>query len=448
MCDGSCGGRSSGGGARADAAERLGEMEDPLAVPRLITALKKDPQIEVRTSAARALRCIGDQSAVEPLLDVLRYSVDFESKWEDCDGYLTCSAINALGAFDNAVVVRPLLALLENDTFRFAWENISDALSNITDPDSFSLFLNALKENKNPRARKVAACQLCEIGDSRAIKPLLDAYTGDESDEVRATSYHALYDFYSVQAVHVLSEILKNDESEDIRKLAAVVIANQNSLDAVEALASALENDKAPKVRRTVADILGGIGQRRSVPALIKALQNDSNDSVRSAAAFALGIIGDARAMEPLLDAFAGDNASRVRVFAEGALHNAIDETAMQIYLRKVKDGKDARIRRFSVEMLGVIIASLPPSDRIVADFESGHGDSCKKALTAIGDSLLHDADAEVRRAAAESLEDIGNPETVKVLKSAMEKDKDAGVREAVRYALESIIEEQNNKKK
>lgn len=55
---------------REEAAQRLGQLGDPRAVPPLIQALR-DEEDEVVEKAAEALGQIGSPEAVEPLLDVL-----------------------------------------------------------------------------------------------------------------------------------------------------------------------------------------------------------------------------------------------------------------------------------------------------------------------------------------------------------------------------------------
>lgn len=56
---------------REEAAERLGQLRDPRAVPALVQALR-DSEDEVVEKAAESLGQIGHPSALEPLLEVFR----------------------------------------------------------------------------------------------------------------------------------------------------------------------------------------------------------------------------------------------------------------------------------------------------------------------------------------------------------------------------------------
>lgn len=56
---------------RAEAARALGVLDNPQAVPELITALRTDPDADTSIAAAHSLGLLGDHRAVDPLLAVL-----------------------------------------------------------------------------------------------------------------------------------------------------------------------------------------------------------------------------------------------------------------------------------------------------------------------------------------------------------------------------------------
>jgi len=120
---------------RREAAQALGELADPGAVPALLDALK-DPNWMVQRNAARALGDIGDSRALEPLRSLMWNSDPYVQvevgrslvKIGDADGfdvlftilrrqgqYGRTSAAAALGELGDPIAARALLAVLSED---------------------------------------------------------------------------------------------------------------------------------------------------------------------------------------------------------------------------------------------------------------------------------------------------------------------------------------------
>lgn len=123
---------------REKAADYLGELGDPYAVPALIEALG-DP--EISWIAAESLGKIGDTKAVGPLIGVL----SSDEKW------LRRRAAEALGKFRDPIAVEPIIRLLSD---------------------------------KKHDVREVSARALGEIGDERAV-PALQGIVNDPDLKVR-----------------------------------------------------------------------------------------------------------------------------------------------------------------------------------------------------------------------------------------------------------------------
>ena len=83
---------------REIAAEQLGKIGDPYAVPFLIEALKDDESV-VRENACLALGRIGDKSVIQPLIKALK----------DKQGYVRKNAANALGMLKDPSTVEALV---------------------------------------------------------------------------------------------------------------------------------------------------------------------------------------------------------------------------------------------------------------------------------------------------------------------------------------------------
>ena len=244
-------------------------------VDDLILDLKYGTEV-VRNDAARILGEIGDQRAVDPLIDALE---DENEIW----------------------IIRELAAM---------------ALGEIGDPKAIDPLIDALND-ENPYVRGTAAEALGEIGDPKAIDPLIDALN-DEQHFVRSGAAEALGEISDQRAVDPLIEALKDDDW-DIQLWAASSLVKLGKTDYLDLVLLALEDEK-DHIRFNAAEALGWIGDPRAVDPLIEVLWDEDEDSfVRKNVALALGEIGDPRAINPLIDALK-DEESLVRTAAAEAL--------------------------------------------------------------------------------------------------------------------------------
>lgn len=159
------------------AAEALGVLREPAAVPALISALTGDRYSGVRWKAAEALARIGPP-AVGPLIQALGHQDD-DARWK---------AAIALGEIGDPRAIAPLLALLEDDD-RFVQSRAAYALAQFGTLSLPSTV--AAMKNPSPHVRRGAALALGRIGDPGAIPPLLSAMC-DRDESVRAAALQAL----------------------------------------------------------------------------------------------------------------------------------------------------------------------------------------------------------------------------------------------------------------
>ena len=156
--------------------------------------------------------------------------------------------------------------------------------------------IQALGYKKDYMIRDAAAKSLGELGDPRAVQPLIAALR-DESLLVRCTAAQALGWIGDPRAAGALITAL-DDSVIDVQEYAAEALVKIGS-PAVDALIAALSTSQG-SVKEHVAKILGMIGDIRAAEPLIAALKAQSS-SVRRAAAIALGKIGDPCAVDPLI---------------------------------------------------------------------------------------------------------------------------------------------------
>lgn len=212
------------------------------------------------------------------------------------------------------------------------------ALGNIGDKRAVKPLIAALKD-KDPFVRKYAIQALGKIGDKSAIEPLKESLY-DYCLENRLDSALALEKlgwkpkngkeslylnwakkkWEDIEDTELLILELK-DENRAVRRGAAEVlskISKKGDRRALFSLIFALK-DTDWAVPIYAAEALGNIGDTQAVESLIVALK-DNDSRVREKVAEALGKIKDRRAIKPLIEILLKDNDSDVRMHAAIAL--------------------------------------------------------------------------------------------------------------------------------
>lgn len=274
---------------RKEAVVALKKIADSRSLFPLIDALKYEKWHDqyavmgsVRENAAEALGVLGDKRAVEPLIDALN-DKDEDVRWK---------AAWALGSIGDKRAIEPLIYALQDKRWpvrRFA----VSALGKIGDRRSVGSLIKALND-EDWHVRKYAADALGKIGDERAIDPLVDALSDSDGD-VRWKAIVALGKMKNA-AVKPLIKAFKSDDWR-IRGRAAEALGNIGDLKALEPLINALvgkNKDTNKYVRGRVAEALGKMGDERAVEPLIKA-KEDPYIYVRIKAEEALNKIDSAR---------------------------------------------------------------------------------------------------------------------------------------------------------
>jgi FOG: HEAT repeat len=180
---------------------------------------------------------------------------------------------------------------------------------------------------KESSVRQAAAAALGQIGDARAVEPLIatlkdpDCTHLGDTINVRLAAVAALGQIGDTRAVEPLIATLQ-DWGMVVQQTAAARLFGDPRV--ANPLIATLE-DAWRGVRQAAAAALGQIGDARAVEPLIATLQDTdwirvgATINVRQAAAAALGQIGDARAVEPLIAALKDEETS-VRQSATEAL--------------------------------------------------------------------------------------------------------------------------------
>lgn len=243
------------------------KLEKKRDVEGLIKALNYRKDSIIMREAADALGEIEDPSAIIPLIK----SFD--------DVMVSSNAVSALGNI-GAPAVEPLIMELmspssQNDKL------VIKALVEIGEP-SFIVFrtlgepaieLMIMKlSNPNGEVRNIAAEALGNIGDVRAVEPLIGALT-DERTYVQESAVEALGKIGDPRAVKPLVQLLNNRDLES----SVVQVLTKIGEPAVESLIKAIYYPGHTMIRTDVVSILADIGDVRAVDPLINALNVKSS---------------------------------------------------------------------------------------------------------------------------------------------------------------------------
>jgi HEAT repeat protein len=309
------------------------------------------------------------------------------------DATIREAAASALGEIGEPRAVEPLIVVLNDRD----WE----------------------KREENRPVRCAAALALGRIGDPRAVGPLAEALSDYES-AVRGPARDALIEIGDPSAVEPVIAVMHTLVNLDN----AITVLCALGKPAVEPLTTFLD-DEETNVRHAVAYVLGEIGDPHAVGSLIQTLK-DEKEHVRTRAAKSLGKIGDARAVDPLILALQ-DEWRDLRHAAAEALGIIGDPRAVDSLIRTLQQNKDAKVCAGAARSLGKLGDARAAKPLIAAlPTHTWHKDFRKaviEALVLIGNPAveplsiaLQDEKADIRQGAAEVLGKIGTPEAREAL--------------------------------
>jgi len=325
-------------------------VKRPTAIESLVRALG-DPEPEVRLTAAKTLGELGEtewEKAVKgetadferlgscggfrsiiPLLRVMSRSRRDEAEMQAAAKGLAVLGKNALA---------PIAAALE-DRFLSVRRTAVEMLGNLGDAKAVEPLLRTLTDSDED-VRLAAAKALvvlhqategreAELSTARITEVLL-LLMGDTSSSVRAVAIRALGDLRCGRAIQPLMEALE-DRFEDRFTVFAVAEALAKLGNQVfDPLLKILREAGGGQSRRraSAAEALGYLGDKRAVPPLIEMLR-DADADIRARAAGALGRLGDRTALEPLLSVLK-DKVSVVQLNAISSLGKLGDPRAAE----------------------------------------------------------------------------------------------------------------------
>ncbi len=261
---------------RSNVAYALGEIKDPKSIEPLIESLN-DPSYSVRMTTSQALGNIKDLRVVEPLIETLK----------DPDYYVRSNAAYALGEIKDPKSIAPLIATLNDPNYNMR----TDAIKTLRKIGAASVepLIEDMK-NADSKTRHTSIFLLKEIGDPRAIRPLLSLQY-DSDKEIRSNALEALISITSVYHEELIEEL--KDSNHNHRDVTA------NLLKKLQWIANNDEEEAYYFMSLNNFEECIKIGKPAVIP-LITALEG-TGDYTRKKAAESLGELGDERAIVPLL---------------------------------------------------------------------------------------------------------------------------------------------------
>jgi HEAT repeat protein len=250
---------------RMDAAFRLSDItrsKDVRALPGLLDALY-DQTSSTAIRAAELLGKIHDPEAIPDLLECLRRD----------DGRLRRTAAKALSRIGTESIPGLITALEHRD--QRVREVAAWALGEIQDPNTLPGLMTALRDI-DVGVYRAAYDGLLKL-DVAAVPDVIEALK-DEVWSVRQAAAKLLGEIGDVGALDGLFNAL-TDSYSDVRKAAAEALGKIGDSQAVPALLRVLSDDDNSDVRCTAAEVLGLIGDERGLAGLIAILENDNSSA-------------------------------------------------------------------------------------------------------------------------------------------------------------------------
>jgi HEAT repeat protein len=344
---------------RERAAIVLGELGDARAVEPLIAALN-DKNEFVRWRAITALGQLEDAHAVEPLIAAL----GDKNIYVRLRAYVESEVAKALGQLGNNAVV-PLIAALRDKDRSVRW-TAAKALGQLGDPRAVEPLIATLSDRWNI---PIVAWALGQLGDTRAVEPLIAVLEHEDDEGVRWAVVEALRRLGDSHAVEPLITALGSEGWK--RERATEILGQLRDTRAVEPLIIALRSTDW-HMRQIAAEILGQLRDTRAVEPLITVLRSADYWPVRQAAAEALAQLGDTRAVGPLITALRSAD-WHLRQAAAKALAQLGDAHAVGPLIATLKD-KNWEVRQDAAKALAQL-GDTRAVGPLIAILKDEHGD-------------------------------------------------------------------------
>ncbi|MFH1808015.1 MAG: HEAT repeat domain-containing protein [Pseudomonadota bacterium] len=422
------------GDHRGDVAFLLGELKDKSAVPALVAGIDyavgagRDKESKSKNSAntkiAEALGKIGDMTAAEPLIKMLKSR----------DQYVQLAAVRALGVLKAPQAVEPLMDITENNENNFMIKNAIMSLGDIGDAKAIPLLIKMMFFERGVSFYRESSYALFQFGRD-AVPALLDAYEG-KNEQVAS---------------------LKLDPAVAPAKVAVVLgdIGDPRGLPVIRKIAT-FDDEQSPMgmgplARANAMRALGLIGDKGAV-AILKNGLFEIDVSMREFPTEALGLVGDRGVCPDLFKAAShepywtdckkagyDDEACKnseweVRQLSSEWLSRLCDQSYTDKFKQMLDGEKEERVKR----MLEVDMARLDAAKECTDKADCWVGKLKTFAAEGANKDLVAQA-ARIRDKAGFELSYLADPKTAPALLDALQ-DPDLEARFAIAVALLRLL--------
>jgi len=359
-------------------------MEDDTQFQESLDSLKQGKPSQQRAAIGRLIQ-LHDARAAQPLAAMLPITDDEQTR-----AYI----MRALGVLADERAMPAIIDALQNDSSPFVRYDAAIALGHFPSASNVDLLIATLlnpdeREGANGAENVIAgaATALAELGDPRAIDPLLaslsrtDPYTLD-------MVVRALRDFHDERIVDHLLPLFAIEDGL-LHVALCDTLGAQGDVRASDALIGELESDSR-MIRQAAVEALGKLADARATPALLEMLQGETVEESRRKIIQALASIDDELAVEPLLAVLAdGAPSAQERQVIVEALGSLGVRRAVIPLLTLLASEEDFDVQVRAIRALGALgdaravdtlLALLTSSDSLICS-------SACDALGAIGDS-------------------------------------------------------------
>ncbi len=174
---------------------------------------------------------------------------------------------------------------------------------------------------EQPELRASAALELGEIGDTRALEPLL---------------YH-----------------MKNSDENFVRRDCAEALGLLEMEEAVDALVECMFNDPFRYARNEAAEALGKIGDKRAIQPLLKFMQEEDWDFGRASAALSLADLGDPSVLRDIMISLRSEEEFYIKRDMAKALLKFKDKRIVPLMIELLTEGDNWELRLQAATNLG-----------------------------------------------------------------------------------------------
>jgi HEAT repeat protein/tRNA A-37 threonylcarbamoyl transferase component Bud32 len=333
--------------ARADACRSLGNIKLPDSVPYLIETLKDEDENVCRAAGYALARY---EEAVDPLISLLY----------DANEHALQMAIWVLGELKATKAVFEIINMLEHELPDIR-QNAAYALGNIGDRKAIEPLIKCISKDDNKDVRIYAAESLKKIDNTKNIEKIIKVAKSDD-ELLRKNIIKTVYpggtsetsddrSDYREDEIFPEAETL-NDRNPDMRKDALLVMAEKYKARALSIIITKL-TDPDETVRDVAIRAIVEINDPVVVDNLIECLR-DPSPLVQQRAAWGLGEFKDRKALVGLLGLL-GSRDGAVRATAAYALGNLEDGRSVEHLCTTMLNDVDPDVRKYSAESLGQI---------------------------------------------------------------------------------------------